>query len=107
MGSIVPLAPAPDPGVPLLRREIFSTSDQEKSYKIIRGALGELGVTPPPILHSNLRPSTELFGYYAAEDLDFGGALEVAITVPTNRLTPKAWRRLVDSYVAENKGILR
>ncbi len=93
--------------VPLIRQELFSTCDQQKGYEILRRALGELELTPPPILVSYLRSTTELLVYDAAEDLDFGGALEVAITVPTDRLTPKARRRFVDSYVAENRGILR
>lgn len=92
--------------LPALRQELFSGVDQETGYALLVDRLGGFGLTPPPILISYLRSTTELLVYDGAIDVDFGGALEVAITVSAKRLTPKTRRRFVDSYVPVNGGAL-
>ena len=56
----------------------------------------------PPILLSYLKAHPGLLAFDAAEDADFGGAVEVAIAVPTTGLNPKTVARFLDPYVSTN-----
>lgn len=91
-------------GVTTARDSLFSGVSREDGYDLLVDRLAESGLAPPPILLSYLRATTELLVYDCAEDGDFGGALEIAITVSTKKLTPKTKRRFVESYTPLNGG---
>lgn len=62
---------------------------------------------PPPILVSYLKSASGLVAYDAATDADFGGAVEIAITVATDSVTERTRRRFVDTYTSIHGDLLR
>jgi hypothetical protein len=65
------------------------------------------GWTVPPILLSYLKAHPGLLAFDVAEDDDFGGALEVAIAVPTRGVNPRTAQRFIDPYESINGGRFR
>jgi hypothetical protein len=76
-------------------------------WEALTAALARFGCTPPPILLSYLRSSDGLVAHDTAVDHDFGGALEIAITVPVSSVTRRTRDRFVSTYRAVNGGLLR
>lgn len=60
------------------------------------------GWTVPPILLSYLKAHPGLLAFDVAEDDDFGGALEVAIAVPTRGVNPRTVKRFIEPYRSVN-----
>ncbi len=56
----------------------------------------------PPILLSYLKANSGLLAFDAAWDKEFGGAMEVAIAVPTKSVNPKTVKRFIDPYRSTN-----
>ncbi len=72
------------------------------SLEELQTLAGEKGWTVPPILLSYLKAHPGMLAFDVAEDDDFGGALEVAIAVPTTGITPRTMSRFIDPYRSVN-----
>lgn len=61
----------------------------------------------PPILLSYLKANSGLLSFDAAHDEEFGGAIEVAIAVPTKSVNPKTVKRFIEPYRSTNPARFR
>ena len=75
---------------------------QAAALERLLATAGREGWSFPPILLSYLKAHSGLMWFDAAMDRDFGGAIEVAIAVPTRGVSPRTVKRFVDPYTSMN-----
>jgi hypothetical protein len=90
-----------------LRARLYRNMARETALENLFDELKRHGVAPPPILLSYMKATESMAVFDTARDADFGGALEVALWVPSGELSGKTRKRFIESYEAENSGALR
>jgi hypothetical protein len=88
-------------------RALFAGMPRAEGWEALTSRLRVLDRAPPPILLSYMKATDGLIVYDTAVDDDFGGAWEMAIAVPTGRLTRRTVDRIITGYRPVNAGAIR
>lgn len=94
-------------GIARQREQRYRGVNAGEALERLNGDLKQRDLAPPPILLSYLKATDALAVFDTARDGDFGGALETALWVPTERLTSKARRRFIENYAGANSDALQ
>lgn len=83
-------------------RSPAEASAQQDALEALQSHAAAGGWEIPPILLSYLKAHPGMLAFDVARDDDFGGALEVAIAVPLEGVSPRTVKRFIDPYRSIN-----